>query len=114
MTTPQGNLLKTRQGAMLSWRLLRPRGSTLLLVVGAPGSGVNHYSGSAVQEPPLQSPHGMIVRMTRSSTRSEMNESEMAALLLKAQEEERLGQVIQCDDAEAVRELFAEIRAHRV
>ena len=56
----------------------------------------------------------MIVYMTRSSARSEMNESEMAALLLKAQEEERLGQVIHCDDAEAVRELFADIRAHRV
>jgi hypothetical protein len=57
---------------------------------------------------------GMIVCMTRSSGRSEMNESEMAALLLKAQEEERLGQVSHCDDAEAVRELFADIRAHRV
>jgi hypothetical protein len=56
----------------------------------------------------------MIVRMTRSSARSEMNESEMAALLLKAQEEERLGQVIHCDDTEAVREFFADIRAHRV
>ena len=56
----------------------------------------------------------MIVYMTRSSARSELNESEMAALLLKAQEDERLGQVIRCDDAEAVRELFADIRAHRV
>ena len=50
--------------------------------------------------------------MTRTSARSEMNESEVAALLLKAQEEERLGQVIHCDDAEAVRELFADIHAH--
>jgi hypothetical protein len=52
--------------------------------------------------------------VTRSSARSEMDESEMAALLLKAQEEERLGQVIRCDDAEEVRDLFADIRAHRV
>jgi hypothetical protein len=56
----------------------------------------------------------MIVYMTRPSARSEMDESEMAALLLKAQEEERLGQVIRCDDAVAVREFFADIRAHRV
>ncbi len=43
-----------------------------------------------------------------------MNESEMATLLLKAQEEERLGQVIRCDDAEEVRDLFADISARRV
>ena len=43
-----------------------------------------------------------------------MNESEMAALLLQAQEEERLGQVIRCDDAEELREFLADIRAHRV
>jgi hypothetical protein len=42
-----------------------------------------------------------------------MNESEMAALLLKAQEEERRGQVIRCDDAEELRELLADLRAHR-
>jgi hypothetical protein len=56
----------------------------------------------------------MIMGMTRSSARSEMNESEMATLLLKAQEEERLGQVIRCDGAEELRDLFADIRAHRV
>jgi hypothetical protein len=56
----------------------------------------------------------MIVYVTQSSVPSEMNESEMAALLLKAQKEEKLGQVIHCDDAEAVRELFADIRAHDV
>ena len=43
-----------------------------------------------------------------------MSESEMAALLLKAQEEERLGQVTRCDDAAELREILADIRAHRV
>jgi hypothetical protein len=38
-----------------------------------------------------------------------MNESEMATLLLKAQEEERLGQIIRCDDVEEVRDLFCDI-----
>ena len=38
----------------------------------------------------------------------------MAALLLKAQEEERLGQVTRCDDAGELREFLADIRAHRV
>jgi hypothetical protein len=92
----------------------RPHGSTLLRALGASASDVNLRVGTPIGEPPLRSPAGMIVSMTRSSARSEMNESEMAALLLKAQEEERLGQVIRCDDAEAVRELFADIRAHRV
>jgi hypothetical protein len=56
----------------------------------------------------------MIERMARPSTSSEMNESEMAALLLKAQEEERLGQVIRCDDAGELREFLADIRTHSV
>jgi hypothetical protein len=43
-----------------------------------------------------------------------MSESEMAALILQAQEEERLGQVIRCDDEGELREFFADIRAHRV
>jgi hypothetical protein len=43
-----------------------------------------------------------------------MDESEMATLLLKAQEEERLGEVIRCDSAEEVRDLSADIRAHSV
>jgi hypothetical protein len=43
-----------------------------------------------------------------------MSESEMAALLLQAHEEERLGQVIRCDDEMELREFFADIRAHRV
>jgi hypothetical protein len=63
---------------------------------------------------PLRSPPGIVARMTQSSARSEMNESEMATLLLKAQEEERLDQVIRCDGAEELRDLFADIRAHRV
>jgi hypothetical protein len=43
-----------------------------------------------------------------------MNESEMATLLLKAQEEERLDQVIRCDSAEEVRDLFTDIRSQSV
>jgi hypothetical protein len=52
--------------------------------------------------------------MARPCTNSEMSESEMAALLLKAQEEERLGQVTRCDDPGELREFLADIRAHRV
>lgn len=52
--------------------------------------------------------------MARSSSGSEMSEAEMAVLVLQAQEEERLGQVIRCDDEEGLRGFFADIRAHRV
>jgi hypothetical protein len=38
----------------------------------------------------------------------------MAVLVLQAQDEEKLGQVIRCDDEEELRGFFADIRANRV
>jgi hypothetical protein len=66
---------------------------------------------TTAREPPLRLSRYMIGGM--ASTGSEMTESEMAALLLQAQEEERLGKVIRCDDAGELREFLADIRAHR-
>jgi hypothetical protein len=96
---------------VLSWRLLRPAISTLLPVACTSADGGNQ---AAVREQPIRSPHGKVIRMTQSSSRSEMNESEMATLLLKAQEEERLGQIVRCDSADEVRDLLADIRSQSV
>jgi hypothetical protein len=38
----------------------------------------------------------------------------MAVLILQAQEEERLGRVVRCDDEGELRKFFADIHAHRV
>jgi hypothetical protein len=111
MTAFQGNSLNSCLRLVLSRRLLRPAISTPLRIVGTSASGANQ---ALVREQPIRSPHSKVVRMTRSSSRSEMNESEMATLLLKAQEEERLGQVIRCDSAEEVRDLITDIRSQSV
>jgi hypothetical protein len=52
--------------------------------------------------------------MARSSTRSEMTEAEMAVLIRQGQEEERLGQVVRCDNEGDLRTFFADIHARPV
>ena len=71
-------------------------------------------SGRRIEEPGSDCHAVRCEGMARPPTGSEMSEPEMAALLLKAQEEERLGQVTRCDDPGELREFLADIRAHRV
>jgi hypothetical protein len=43
-----------------------------------------------------------------------MTEEEMAVRIRQAQEEERLGQLVGCNNEEELREIFTDIHAHRV
>jgi hypothetical protein len=61
----------------------------------------------------IRRPRGKLLGMARYSTSPEMTEEEMAVLILQAQDEERLGQVVRCDDEGELRKFFADIHAQR-